>query len=243
MRLLSRLTNGIRAIFQRAGADEELDAELQAFLETAIDEKTRSGMSREEATRAARLELGLVSIESVKDRVRDVGWETYLESIWQDIRYALRTLRKAPVFTATAVFTLALGIGANTALFTIVDQVLLRLLPVHNPHELVLVASRGAYYGDTWGDGSELSYPTYAELRDRNQTFDGMFARFSSEVQGRVQDRTERVLAEYVTGRYCPVLGVNAALGRTINSGASIVGDLSAAGLIVNGNGRLVLRD
>src|SRR5207249_4072613 len=84
------------------------------------------------------------------------------------------------------------------------------------PRELVSVVSRGSFYGDTWGDGSELSYPMYTELRDRNQVFAGMFARFSWEVQAKVESRADRVVAEYVTGNYFPLLGVKAALGRTI---------------------------
>jgi predicted permease len=211
---IRRLLAGLKALLRSHRVEQELDEELRAYLETSVEEKIRAGMDRRDASRAARVEIG--SLEAVKDHVRDVGWETRLEGIWRDVRFATRTLRKSPAFTATAVLMLALGIGANTALFTIVDQVLLRLLPVQNPRELVSVASRGSYYGDTWGDGNELSYPMYAELRDRNQVFAGMFARFSSEVQARVQSRAERVLAEYVTGSYFPVLGVNAALGRTI---------------------------
>jgi predicted permease len=214
MRWLNRLIGGAQALVRRRRAERELDEELRAYLETSVEEKVRAGMDGAAASRAARVEIG--SIEAVKDRIRDVGWETQVEGIWRDIRYAARTLRKSPAFATTAVLTLALGIGANTALFTIVDQVLLRLLPVNNPHELVSVVSRGSYYGDTWGDGSELSYPMYEELSDRNRAFAGMFARFSSEVQTRVQSRAERVLAEYVTGSYFTILGVNAALGRTI---------------------------
>lgn len=216
MRWLRRLIGGANALARSGRVERELDEEVRAYLETAVEEKMRSGLGREQATRIARLELGLVSVDSVKDRVRDIGWETRVESIWRDLRYAVRTLRKSPAFATTAVLTLALGIGANAALFTIADQVLLRLLPVNNPRELVSVVSLGSYYGDTWGDGSELSYPMYEVLGDRNQVFAGMFARFSSEVQTRIRSRSERVLAEYVTGSYFPILGVNAALGRTI---------------------------
>jgi predicted permease len=211
---IRRLLAGLKALLRSHRVEQELDEELRAYLETSVEAKLRGGMDRGDASRAARVEIG--SLEAVKDHVRDVGWETRLEGIWRDVRYAARTLRKSPGFTATAVLTLALGIGANTALFTIVDQVLLRLLPVNNPRELVSLASRGSYYGDNWGDGSGLSYPMYADLRDRNQVFAGMFARFSWEVQARVHSRAERIQAEYVTGSYFPVLGVNAALGRTI---------------------------
>jgi predicted permease len=214
MPAIRRLLAGLKGLFRRHLAEQELDEELLAYLETSVDAKVRAGMDPGGAHRAAKAEIG--SLEAVKDHVRDVGWETRLEGVWRDLRYAARTLRTSPGFTATAVLTLALGIGANTALFTIVDQVLLRLLPVDSPRELVSLASQGSYYGDTWGDGTGLSYPMYVDLRDRNQVFAGMFARFSWEVQARVHDRTERIQAEHVTGSYFPVLGVDAALGRVI---------------------------
>jgi predicted permease len=147
-----------------------------------------------------------------------------MTAIIQDVRYALRGLRKTPGFTTVALLTLALGIGANTAMFTLVDQVLLRLLPVPNPEELVLVTSRGSRYGATYGDGSELSYPMYTDLRDHNEVFSGMFARVNSQVYARVGERTERVTAEFVSSTYFPVLGVGQARGRTILPSDDVAG-------------------
>ena len=89
-----------------------------------------------------------------------------------DLRYAARILAKAPIFTAVALLSLALGIGANTAIFTLLDQILLRLLPVKNPDELVLLTWRGSHYGSNTG-GNALSYPMYKDFRDRNQVFSG----------------------------------------------------------------------
>src|SRR5271156_7205445 len=92
----------------------------------------------------------------------------------QDLRYALRAFRKSPFFVAVAVLSLALGIGANTAIFTLIDQVLLRLLPVKDPQQLVLLWGRGSHYGSNNGP-NKLSFPMYADFRDQNQVFSGMF--------------------------------------------------------------------
>ena len=139
-----------------------------------------------------------------------------------DTRLAFRTWRKTPGFTAVAISSIALGIGANAAIFTLVDQVLLRVLRVHNPHELVQVTFQGSRYGSNWGDGSELSYPVYKELRDHNEVFAGMFGRFGYSFHIGHAGRTERVTGEIVSGTYFPVLGVHAALGRTTSSPALI---------------------
>ncbi len=136
-------------------------------------------------------------------------------SIWNDVRFALRGLRRAPLFTAVAVFSLAFGIGANTAVFSLLDQVLLRLLPVKHPEQLVLLTMHGPHYGSNWG-GNAISYPMYQDFRDNNRVFSGMFCRFPIEVSLGYGNKTERVSGELVSGTYFPVLGVEAALGRTI---------------------------
>jgi predicted permease len=138
-----------------------------------------------------------------------------MANLWADLRFALRSLRKSPVFTAVAVLSLALGIGANTAIFTLFDQILLRLLPVKNPRELVLLTMRGRHYGSNWG-GNAISYPMYRDFRDHNQVFSGMFCRFPLAVSVGFEGQTERVQAELVSGTYFSVLGVGAFAGRTI---------------------------
>ena len=139
-----------------------------------------------------------------------------MKYILSDARLALRAWRKSPGFTAIALLSIALGIGANAAIFTLVDQVLLRVLPVRDPHELVQVTFSGNRFGSNWGDGSELSYPVYTELRDNNQVFSGMFVRFGYSFHIGHGGRTERVAGEIVSGSYFPVLGVGAAIGRTL---------------------------
>ena len=133
----------------------------------------------------------------------------------QDIRFAMRGLKQAPVFTAVAIISVALGIGANTAIFTLLDQVLLRLLPVKDPKQLVLLTSRGSHYGNNRG-GNALSYPMYRDFRDHSEVFSGMFCRFAKALNVTFNGRTERASGELVSGTYFPVLGVGAALGRTI---------------------------
>ncbi len=139
-------------------------------------------------------------------------------AVFQDLRYSVRTLRRAPLFASVAVFSLALGIGANTAIFTLVDQLILQMLPVRHPEELVLLTSRGGHYGSNTG-GNAISYPMYQDFRDRNQVFSGMFCKFGMDFSMTVEGRTELVSGELVSGNYFPVLGIKAAIGRVFTAG------------------------
>ena len=138
MAFLSRLIGGLRGLFQKTRVEQELDDELRAFLETAVEQKVRSGLNPEEATRAARIELG--SVAAVKDRVRDAGWESVLETCWQDVRYAARILRKSPGFAAAAVGSSALGIGACSVIFAILNFAMFRPLSVEEAGRLLSVS-------------------------------------------------------------------------------------------------------
>jgi len=140
------------------------------------------------------------------------GW---LEMVGRDFGYAVRTLRRSRGFAAVAALTLALGIGANTAIFTLLDQVLLRLLPVKNPQELVLLTMRGRHYGNNWG-GNAISYPMYRDFQDHNEVFSGMFCRFPQPVSMTYGGQAERTQGELVSGTYFSVLGVGTVLGRAI---------------------------
>src|SRR5271170_1140882 len=113
-------------------------------------------------------------------------------NLLQDLRFAARSFRKSPVFVAVAVLSLALGIGANTAIFTLVDQILLRLLPVKDPQQLVLFWGRGPHYGSNNGR-YKLSYPMYEDFRDHNQVFSGVFCRWETPLSISSEGRTERV--------------------------------------------------
>jgi predicted permease len=130
-----------------------------------------------------------------------------------DFKYALRTLRRSPGYMAVAAMTLALGIGANTAIFSLLDQILLRLLAVKNPEQLVLLTMRGHHYGSNWG-GNAISHPMFRDFQAHNDVFSGMFCRFRDPVSLTFAGQSERVNAELVSGTYFSVLGVNTILGR-----------------------------
>ena len=132
----------------------------------------------------------------------------------QDLRYAVRMLVKTPAFTVVVILTLALGIGANTAIFSLTDQVLLRLLPVKSPEQLVVLDGPGAFQGRTFNNGT-FSYPIYRDFRDQNTVFDGVLARFPAPLTLMTNGQAERVNGELVTGNYFDVLGVRADIGRT----------------------------
>ncbi len=142
-------------------------------------------------------------------------------AIWQDLRYGVRTLGRSPGFALVAILTLALGIGANTAIFSVFNQVLLRRLPVKNPNELVVLHNPGLTTGHTWSDGDEtesFSYPMYKGLRDANSVFSGLMARYPFDASVFYRDNTERAQGDLVSGNFFEVLGVQPALGRVFSS-------------------------
>jgi predicted permease len=144
-----------------------------------------------------------------------------MENLLQDIRFGLRTLGKNPGFTIVAILTLALGIGANAAIFSLTDQVLLRLLPVERPQELVVLTSPGVNHGRVWSDsdgGPSFSYPMYKDLRDRNEVFTGLLARYHTAVNVAGQRESQLAEGELVTGNYFQVLGVRPFLGRVFSA-------------------------
>src|SRR5215468_7629189 len=143
-----------------------------------------------------------------------------MHTLWQDLRYGTRMLLKNPGFTLIATLTLSLGIGANTAIFSLTDQILLRLLPVERPEELVVLRAPGPKTGRVTSDGdnsASFSYPMYKDLRDRNNAFSGLLVRFPISLSVAGPGQTERADGELVSGNYFEVLGVRPALGRVFN--------------------------
>jgi putative ABC transport system permease protein len=202
--------------FRKSRHDRELHDELDAHLQLHIEDNLRAGLSHEQARRQALLSLG--GLEQTKESVRDQRSLPLLESLLQDARFAARLLRKSPAFTAIAVLTLALGIGANTAIFSVMRQVLLLRLPVWHPEQLVLLYSPGprdGHVSSDEGDGSEsFSYAMYLNLRDQNTVFSGLAAKADFPVSISVRGETERAEAELVSGNYFSTLGVRPVLGR-----------------------------
>jgi putative ABC transport system permease protein len=142
-----------------------------------------------------------------------------MHTLWQDVKYGLRMLLKNPGFTAIAVMTLALGIGANTAIFSLLNQVLLRRLPVRNPEQLVILKSPGPKRGHVWSDGDDseiFSYPLYKGLAKNTSVFDGVIARYEFSASIASHGQTDRGSGELVTGNYFQTLGVQPAFGRVL---------------------------
>ena len=198
----------LRALFRWAQADQELDDELRDHVERKTEEYVTQGMTPEEARRQARLDLG--GIEQTKEKCRDARRVAWLQDFGQDIRYAVRILRKSPGFTAVAVLTLALGIGANTAIFTVVNAVLLRPLPYPEPDRIVSIAL--LYKGQL--GMTEFSAKQFEFWRTHGDLFQHLAATVNVGFNLGGVSTPERIKALRVSTDYFQLFGVHPALGR-----------------------------
>jgi predicted permease len=193
-----------RALTGRERWEDDLDEELRSHVEHRAADLARGGLSLMEAERRARIELG--AREAYKEECRRSYGLRWFDEAWQDLRYAVRTLLRAPGFTAVAVLSLALGIGANTAVFGVMDALVLKPLPVKDPERLAFV------------EPTTHSYPTYRDLRDRNVTFSGLFAYRVAPVGLGNGEATARVWGYLASGNYFDVLGVEPVIGRLFHA-------------------------
>ncbi|HTZ49187.1 MAG TPA: ABC transporter permease, partial [Verrucomicrobiae bacterium] len=213
----------LRSLFKRKTVERELNEELRFHFEELVARDVRAGVPVAEARRRAQLEFG--GFGQVQEECRDARGTQFLDSLAQDLRYSWRMFRKSPGFTAIAVLTLALGIGANTAIFSVLESVLLRALPVYKPNELVVLTNpdaHGTNFGSQGGTRNQLAYSEFQYLQDHNDVFSGMFAADSSSPEADVilansangSGEKQRARIKLVSGGYFTVFGVKPAAGR-----------------------------
>ena len=209
----------VKALFGRRRFERDLRDEMSFHL-AMREEKLRNTAGDGNAATSAKKEFGNPTRTS--EECREMRSFVFFETLWQDVRFGARLLRRSPVFSAVAIITLALGIGANTAIFSITYQVLLQLLPVPHPEELVVLRSPGPKQGHVSSDGDDatsFSYPIYKDIRDRSgRVFTGVLARYAIPLSVSGLGNTERATGELVSGNYFEVLGVRPALGRILGS-------------------------
>jgi predicted permease len=204
---LAKMRSFVRVVLRRARMEREMDSEFQFHLEARIDDLIASGLDERAARDQARRDLG--DVLRWKEEGREARGLRLVDQLGADLRYGLRWLARSPVFAAAAVLSIALGIGANTAIFSLVNAVLLHLLPVDDPQSLVIVTRSD----DAAGLGSSFPYPFYRQLQD-SRVLDGVICRTGLNANVEVDGIAEPVSGELVSGNYFEVLGVRPHLGR-----------------------------
>jgi predicted permease len=198
--------------WRRKGAEQDLERELRSDLELEAEEQSESGLSAQEARYAARRAFGNTTL--VREEVREMwGWSS-VERIIQDLRYALRVLRKAPAFTAVALLSITLGIAANTTVFSLIDAMWFRTLPVRDPEQLVRVYAWGLPKGANRPGTDSFSWPLYDAVRRRSTVLTNLVAHSSTALQVSAGGESSEVLGAVVSANYFPMLGIQPALGR-----------------------------
>jgi predicted permease len=214
----------ITQLFSRRRLYRDLSSDIRSHLEERTDELVQSGLSRKEAAETARREFG--NATSLEQSGREVWRWTIIENFFMDVRYGLRVLRKNPGFTAVAVLTLALGIGANTAIFSLIDTVVLKMLPVQNPEQLMVVGVSNEVISKP---ENYLTNPIWEHVRDQQDVFSGIFAWSATNFDLAQGGESQFVRGLYVSGDYFNTLGVRPAAGRLITTGDDIRGCSGAA--------------
>lgn len=197
--------------FRRDKEDAEQRQELESYLDIATAENIAQGMSVDEAGRAARRKLG--NLTRIREEVYEMNTATFVDSVVRDVRVALRLMKRKPMFAATVIVTLALGIGASTAIFSVVNTVLLQPLPYPYPERLVSI------WDGQNGSPLEITFGTYKEIAQRNRTFESLAVARPLQVTLVDSQEPERINGQYVSASYFGVLGVHPALGRDFTDG------------------------
>ncbi|MGH7584169.1 MAG: ABC transporter permease, partial [Gemmatimonadales bacterium] len=211
MSLVRQISRGLHALFRPAAADREIDDEIRHFAAETEAEHRAAGVTDADARRTAHREVG--NVTAVRETIRDSGWEHGLETTLRDVRYTLRSLRRSPVFTITAIVTLAIGIGASTAVFSAVAPSLLEPLPFPHASRLVALMDRNAT-----GDASPPTLGSYQEVRDRARSFDAVAAADGWQPALTDNGDPERLDGQRVTANFFATFGVTPMLGRTFTA-------------------------
>ena len=213
----SVLVAKLKGLCGKRRSNVEFDDEMQEHLRLLTNRYINAGMQPDDAESAARRQFGNTTLLH-EDRSEMQSIPT-IETLWRDIRYGARQFRMNPLFTAVAILSLALGIGANTAVFTLLDQLVLRLLPVKDPQRLVMIWSTGPHFGGNSG-ARAASYPMYQDFQRQAKAFEFVFCRMETPSSITIDGGTERVGGELISGNYFQALGVGPALGRVFSPAA-----------------------
>jgi putative ABC transport system permease protein len=211
MSLWRQLARGIRTLTNRSASDQDVSDEVQDFLDQATAEFAARGFSPEEARRAARIQMG--STTSARQEVRSYGWENIVETFFADLRYGLRQLRRNPGFTAITILTLALGIGATTAIFSAVNPILFESLPYPHAGRIMMIWEVGSD-----GTRSRVAFNTYREIVERSRSFDSIAVMKPWQPTLVSSAEPEQFDGQFVSANYFHVLGMSPAIGRDFSA-------------------------
>ncbi|MGB6690868.1 MAG: ABC transporter permease, partial [Terracidiphilus sp.] len=222
--MFSDLLIRLRSLFRRPAVEIELDDELRFHLERQVEKYVRSGVPRDEAMRRTRLEFG--GLDQVKQDCREARGVNLIETVIQDLRFAIRLLRKTPVASGVALLSLALGIGANTAIFSLIDSVMLRMLPVRDPEQLVQLRFKAPASPN---GRQSVTNPIWEQVRDHRDIFSGVFAWGPDTFDLANGGEQDNVHGIFSSGGYFATLGVRPAAGRLLNPADDVRGCGGAA--------------